>query len=908
MQRLAELWRRVSFLLRRGQFDREMSEEMRFHLEMKVEENISSGLTPEEALYAARKQFGNQTLLQEASREVWGFTMIETLLRDVRYGARVLLKSPGFTAVAVLTLALGIGANTAIFSVVDAVMLRPLPYPEPERLVMLWTSMKGQGVSRAGSAMPDYREWRDQTQSFDGLAAFYYGDFNLSGGGAEPERAQGARVTANLFDVLGVRPALGRNFLPEEEQWGRNRVALLSYGLWQRRYAGDPGIVGREISLGAQSYTVVGVLPKGTAFFDNQPPVDLFVPISFAPGDNADSRNNYFIQIVGRLKPGVALAQAQEDVSAVAARLRADGKETEGFGGEVGSLRDQIVGDARRALLVLLGAVSFVLLVACVNVANLLLARAAAREKELAIRASLGASRLRLVRQMLLESLPLGLIGGGVGLLLAAWGVSALDAQLPAALPRHNAIEIDARVLAFTAAVSLLTTVTFGVLPAFQAARSNLQLALSEGGRGGTQGRKASRLRGLLVTAEMALAVVLLVGAGLMIQSFFKLRGVETGFEARNVLTMRVPLPPAKYPTPLNINSPPPAALGFFERLLERVRATTGVKAAGVSTSLPLGAGGSWGKLFSVEGRPLPTSFDQIPNVRFALVSEDYLSAMGIPVRAGRPFDAHDTEDSPQVAIINETAARRFFPGDDPLGKVIYLGPPDTMLPPAQPGQDSRAPRRTIVGVVADVKGADLSRDPQAQVYAPYRQNKLEGWSNAMMLAVRTEGDPATMAATIREEVRALDVDQPVTDVATMEERLSRSVSRPRFSTLMLGVFAAAALLLAAVGIYGVVAYAVAQRAHEIGVRMALGAQRGDVLRMILRQGMILTCAGVVVGLAASLALTRLMTGLLYGVSAMDPLTFAAVSLLLLIVALFACLVPARRATKVDPMIALRYE
>ncbi|MDQ3907772.1 MAG: ABC transporter permease [Acidobacteriota bacterium] len=701
---------------------------------------------------------------------------------------------------------------------------------------------------------------------------------------------------------------MGRGFLSEDEQWGRNRVALLSYGLWQRRYGGDAGVVGREINLGGQGYTVVGVMPKRTAFFDNQPPVDLWVPISFAPGDNNDSRNNYFIQIVGRLKSGVTLAEAQSDVSTVAARLRADAKESEGFEGELVSLRDEIVGDARRALLVLLGAVSFVLLVACANVANLLLARAAAREKELAIRASLGASRVRLARQLLLESLPLGLLGGGLGLLLAAWGVSALDALLPAALPRHNAIEIDARVLAFTAAVSLLTTVVFGLLPAFQAARSDLQIALSEGGRGGTQGRRQSRLRGLLVTAEMALAVVLLVGAGLMIQSFVKLRGVETGFDARNVLTMRVPLPAAKYPEPLNINSPPPAGLAFFERLLERVRATPGVKAAGVSTSLPLGAGGSWGKLLSVEGRPAPTSIDQIPNVRFALVSEDYMSAMGIPVRAGRPFDAHDTADAPQVAIINETAARRFFPGEDPLGKVIYLGPPESLLPPAPSGQTNRTPRRTIVGVVADVKGSDLSLQPKAQVYAPYRQNKLEGWTNTMMLAVRSEGDPSALAAPIREEVRALDADQPVSDVATMEERLSRSVSQPRFSTLLLAVFAAVALLLAAVGIYGVVAYAVAQRTHEIGVRMALGAQRRDILRMIVRQGMTLTLAGVVLGLGASLALTRLMTGLLYGVSATDPKVYVGIAALLSLVALAACLVPARRATKVDPMIALRYE
>ncbi|MDQ3817927.1 MAG: ABC transporter permease [Acidobacteriota bacterium] len=833
---------------------------------------------------------------------------MQTLMQDLRYGARMLRKRPGFTFVAVVTLALGIGANTAIFSVVDAVLLRPLPYPQPDQLVMLWSSMKAQGISQSGSAMPDYREWRDQNRSFASLGAFYYTDYNLGGASLEPERVQGARVTTNFFDVLDVKPAMGRVFLPGEEQYGRHHVLLLSYGLWQRRYGSDPNIVGRAINVGGDPFTVVGVMPEGMAFLDNQPAVELWTPMAFAPGDNMDSRNNFFINIVGRLKPGVSAQEGQAEVAAITGRLRAEGKVQQGFDAYIVPLREQIIGDARTALLVLLGAVSFVLLVACVNVANLLLARAASREKELAIRASLGASRLRLVRQMVAESVPLGLLGGGCGLLLAMWGLSALESLLPASLPRHNAIAIDKRVLLFTFALSLLTTLVFGLLPAFQAAKSDVRAALNEGGRSGTAGRRARRLRGLLVTAEIALAMILLVGAGLMIQSFIKLRHVDTGFDARSVVTMRLSLPPTKYPEPLNVNSPPPVAMNFFANLIERLKALPGVEAAGISTDLPLGAGDQWGKLFSVDGRTPPTSVDQVPTVNFALVSEDYLKAIGISLRRGRGFDAHDDENSQPVAIINETAARRFFPGEDPVGRTIWLGPPESMLPPAPPGQDNHFPRRTVIGIVADAKGSDLSKEAQPKVYAPYRQNKNEGWSNSMMLTVRAAGSPEKLMPAIREQVRALDPDLPLADVATMDERLSRSVSKPRFSTMLLGMFAGLALLLAAVGIYGVMAYTVTQRTHEIGIRIALGAKRADVLKLVVNQGMTLVLVGVAVGLVGAIVVTRFMSSLLFGVGATDPWTFMGVSLLLAAVALVACLIPARRATKVDPMVALRYE
>ncbi|HSO74786.1 MAG TPA: ABC transporter permease [Blastocatellia bacterium] len=833
---------------------------------------------------------------------------METLWQDLRYGVRMMSKNRSFTAVAIVTLALGIGANTAIFSVVDAVLLRSLPYPAADRLVMLWSTMQSQGVPTSGSALPDYREWRDQNQVFEGLGGFYYGDFNLSGENREPERVQGAFVTPNFFSVLGVAPAIGRGFLPEEEQFGRHRVVLLSHGLWQRRYGASPEIVGREIDLSGDAYTVAGVMPQGMAFLDNTPQVELWRPISFAPGDNMDSRNNHFVYLVGRLKPGVTLQQAQGDTSAIARNIEAANPENTGVGAQVVPLGEQLTGDTRTGLLVLLSAVGFVLLVACVNVANLLLARAASREKELAVRTSLGASRSRLIRQLMLESVPLGLIGGGAGLLLAMWGVDAIVSVLPPTLPRYNTIGIDSNVLVFTLVVSLLTISIFGLLPAFQATRSDVREGLSDGGRSVTAGRRRSRLRGMLVASEMALALVLLIGAGLMAQSFLKLRSVDVGFSPKNVVTMRIPLPESKYPVPLTPSSPPPVALNFYDQLLARVSSQPGVEAAGVSTMLPLGAGSGWGKFLSIEGRPAPSSLDQVPLVRFSLTSPDYLRAMGISVRKGRAFSEHDTADSQQVAIINETLARRFFADEDPIGKTIWMGPPESLLPADAQTPENQFVRREIVGVVADVKGSSLEKAPNPEALAPYSQNKQEGWSNALMLAVRTTASPQNAIAAIREQVRALDADQPITNVATMEERLSQSLSQPRFSTMLLGLFASVALLLAAVGIFGVMSYVVTQRTHEIGIRMALGARRIDVLKLVVGHGMRLTVIGLTIGLAASFALTRLMSSLLFGVSATDPLTFLAISMLLASVALLACYFPARRATKGDPMVALRYE
>ena len=822
--------------------------------------------------------------------------------QDLRFGFRLLIKNPIFALVAIVTLALGIGANTAIFSVVDAVLLRPLPYPQADRLVFLWETMESQGVAISGAALPNYHGWRDQNQSFDGLAGFYYGDFNLSSSGGAPEFIQGAYVTPNLFQVLKVKPALGRMFVNEEEQFGKHRVVLLSHGLWQRRFSGDPGIVGQPISVAAEQYTVVGVMPAGMPFFDNLPETDLWTPMSFAPGDNTATRNNHFINLIGRLKPDVTLQQAQADVSAIAKRMEGDL-----IGARLVPMQEQLTGESRTGLFILLGAVLFVLLVACVNVANLLLARASARERELAIRSSLGASRARVVRQVLVESLPLGIIGAVLGVLLAVWGIELLSSLLPATLPRGNQIAVSSRVLVFTSALALLAILIFALLPALQAGRSNVSGALNDGGRSGIGGRKQGRVRRFLVVTEVALALVLLVGSGLMVRSFLKLRNVDIGFTARNVLTMRIPLPEAKYPEPQSANDPTePAGLRFSEQLVERVKSLPGVESASVATSIPLGSG-DWGKFFTIQGREAST-IDNVPLVGFALISPDYLQSFGINLKRGRAFNAQDTGSSQPVAIINESLAKRFFPDEDPIGKTIWMGPPEQLMPTAQLGAVNGFPRRTIVGIVSDVKGRSLNAPAPQKVYAPLTQYRREGWSNNLTLAVRTTASPQALTGAVRNELAALDSEQAVTSIRTIDDLLARTLSESKFAVLLFGMFAGLAVILAAIGIYGVMATAVVQRTHEIGLRMALGAQRRDVLQLIIGQAMVLVVIGMAAGLLAAAALTRLMETMLYQVSATDPITFVLIAIFFATVALVASYIPAWRATKVDPLVALRNE
>ncbi len=805
---------------------------------------------------------------------------MRTLWQDIRFGLRMLAKSPGFTVVAVVALALGIGANTAIFSVVNAVLLRPLPYANSERLLWLRAVNPPAGINSSNISAPDFEYWKEKNDVFEGMAAFTTGGGILTGGD-EPERVPLTAVTPGFFPMLGVKPSLGRTFSPEEELPDSAPAAVLSYSLWQRRFGADPKVIGSTQMVTGKSVNIVGVMPRGFEF-----PQRTEIWVAFTLDAGKERRDNRYLQGVARLKDGVTLEQAQAQVSTFDRQLAQQYVETNsGWDVQLSRLQDELVSGIRPALLLLLGAVLFVLLITCANVANLLLARAAARQREIALRTALGASRLRIIRQLLTESLLLSALGGTLGLLLSVWLTDILIAISPANTPRFNEIGVDGRVLAFTLAVTCLVGIVFGLAPALQSSKTDLNEALKEGGRGGgaeTGGR--NRLRRLLVVSEVALSLMLLVGAGLLIKSFARLQEVHPGFNPEHVLTMRISVPSNKYKEKAQ-------RAEFFRRLMEQVAALPGAEAAGATLSLPLGGSNfSVGRSIIREGKPL--SPEEASNAAYVVTAGDYFRAMQIPLKGGRVFTERDAEGAPPVVIINETLARRSFAGEDPLGKKIRVWRDEEFM-------------REIVGVVGDTKPAALEGESGAQIYVPQAQDA--GWGG-MSLAVRTSVEPASLAPSVRSLVRALDKDQPVFDIKTMDDVVSISVADRRVSMLLLSVFAGAAMLLAAVGLYGVISYTVTQRTHEIGIRMALGAQTRDVFRMVVGQGVTMALVGVLVGVAGAFVLTRVMSNMLFGVSATDPLVFVGVSLLLVFVALLACCIPARRATKVDPMVALRYE
>jgi putative ABC transport system permease protein len=806
-----------------------------------------------------------------------------TLLQDLRYGARMLRKSPGFTIVAVLTLALGIGANTAIFSVVNGVLLRPLPFRDPSRLVLIAEKSSFPIIS---TSYENYLDWRDQSQSFESMEATRAGSVTLTGAG-EPERLNVRMATAGLFPMLGINAQIGRTFLPEEDRAGGTPVALLSYGLWQRRFGGSADIIGKTINLDLQPYTIVGILPNG---FQILQPADVFLPFMPWAKTLPDDRNWHpGIIPLARLKPGVSKEQARGEMIGITKRLEQQYPDyNTGTSADVVGLHDQIVQNSRPALLLLLGAVSFVLLIACANVANLLLARAASRGREVAIRTAMGAGRGRVIRQLLTESVLLSLAGGLLGVVIAWAAVAFLPKIAAGSVPQGVPIGLDPWVLAFTAAVSLLTGLLFGIVPALRTAKLDLRESLNEGSRGSTAGPGQHVLRGALVAMEIALAMLLLVGSGLLLRSFSRLQEVPPGFQPDHLLVADIPLSPTAYAKPQD-------RYQFFDRLVERAKSLPGVRSAAAASFLPVSGGGSIIH-FNITGRP-PKSPHEFVAAGYRTITPNYLETLGVPLLQGRFFGRGDNEKSPAVVIINATMARTFFPNENPLGKRLQLG----ALP------DQEVPTMEIVGVVGDVHSG-LDTDPQAEMYLPYRQADLLLPVFQLSVVLRTAGDPSLQTPALRSALAEIDSNQPLVKVRTMEDNMATTVAQPRFRAWLIGILAMLALVLAAVGVYGVMSYTVTQRTSEIGIRVTLGAQPQDVFRIIVGEGLRLALFGVGFGLVAALALTRLLQSFLFGISAYDPLTFIGVSVLLTLVAVAASYFPARRATRVDPMIALRYE
>ena len=885
MKLFAYLRSLASTLFHRTQMDSELNEEIRAHIQRHADDLERSGLSRLEAERQARIAFGSPEKAKEQCRDERPGFWLEALWTDLRFALRMLLKTPGFTFIAILTLALGIGANTAIFSVIDAVLLRPLPYAQPDRLVTISEAGKPNDLSTRNEVAPgNFLDWRDRNQSFEKMAAVNTTGYSLTGDD-RPERVQGAVLSSGMLQMLGLRPALGREFEAADDRPGANPVVILSYPLWQRRFNSDPAIVGKSIRLGITPYTVIGVLPAVSVSIFPESDVDLWLPLeqTIVPRE-MHWHDSHYLAVYARLKTGVTLAQAREEMNRITADVKRENPDSNsGAAALVIPLQQDLAGEIRPALLTLLAAVGFVLLIACANVANLLLVRASGRGKEFAIRVALGAGKWRIVRQLLTESLLLGVAGGCAGLLVASWTRHVLLALKPGSLPEVNNIQTDWRVLLFTLGISITTGLLFGLAPALRGTSLNLTPALHVSSRSATAGKSAQRLRNVFVAAEIAISLVLLVGAGLTIRTFVQLRGQNLGFRADHIVTARISIPQAQY-------SRPDQVVSFYDSVLDRVRAIPGVESAGMVSYLPL-TGHNFDNSFDIVGWPQrPPSDRTYALIRF--IDPQYFRVLGIPLRNGRSVDEHDRPETSRSIVVSESMAKRYWPKTNPIGQhlIVYMG------------EDQSTPWQ-VVGVVADVR-TEIAADPQATMYMPYAQTPYR----YMVLAVRTHGDPEAMVKSIRSAARVIDPDQPVYQCRTLTELIDETLVPWRFSMTLLGVFAAMALILAAAGIYGVMAFIVAQRTHEVGVRIALGARPRDVLRLVVGHGAKLALAGVLIGVLTSLWLTRLMSDLLFGVSPTDPITFAVVAFLLTAVALAACYIPARRAARVDPTIALRYE
>ena len=879
---------RLHALRQRETVINDIDREMRAHLDLQVEENIKAGMSPQEAREKAMRSFGNVNRAVDAAYDVKGGGLLETLSQDIRYGLRMLVKHKAFTSIAVITLALGIGANTAIFSVVNELLLRPLPYRDAERIVTLW-EVTPNGRHQNSVSRANFRAWRDQNTSYQYIAAFSDQRLNLTGDG-EPEELSVQFASSEFFKVLGIEPILGRTFLPEDDEPGTPNVVVLTHGLWQRRFGGQPGLVGQPITLNGVKFTVIGVMPPNFQFHIKQRsgtgrPAELWTILSMQTGPGVNERGRY-LGGVARLKDGVTVDYAGNELRTIATRTSDEVPEfNKNYSAEVLPLREQFFGNVRRPLWLMLGAVGFVLLIACANVANLLLSLATSREKEIAVRAALGARRVRIVRQLLTESLLLALLGSVLGLGLAWLGIKALVAISPRDLVNLQTVGLNVTVLLWTLGVSMLTGIIFGLAPALHISRLNLNDSLKEGGKSESgQASGSRRLRNALVVSEIALAVVLLASAGLLIRSFVHLQRVDAGFNTDNVLTMVVRLPEARY-------REDPQLVAFFSQALEKIRHLPTVNSAGMVNHLPLYGGLGSSTAFKILGRPEPPP-GQGPGTDVRVVDAGYFPTMGIPLLRGRNFSDLELKEARHVILINEALAREHFPNEDPIGKRLDVA----MFETPQPAE--------IIGIVGNVRYDSLVDESPAAVYFPHPDLAY----SFMTLVIRTDGDPAAVAPAIQREIRSLDPNQPVSDVRTMNQVMADWVSRSRFNTLLLGIFAGLATLLSAVGIFGVMNYSVALRTREIGLRLAVGAQPRQVLILILKQGLLLTIVGVVVGLAAAFALTRLLSGLLFGVTAVDATTFASISVLLVIVSLLACYLPARRAMRIDPLTALRYE